>query len=130
MDIDLALAVKGLSKDFQLPHERKNTIKEWLLHFNKPSFEKLHALSDINFEVKKGEFFGIVGRNGSGKSTLLKIIGGIYEPTRGRVQVNGTLTPFIELGIGFSPNLTGRENVYLNGAILGLGRKEVNKLYP
>lgn len=100
-----------------------------MLHFKKPSYEKLHALHDINFEVKKGEFFGIVGRNGSGKSTLLKIIGGIYQPTLGRVRVNGTLTPFIELGIGFNPELTGRENVFLNGAILGLTRKEIKKKY-
>jgi ABC-2 type transport system ATP-binding protein len=126
---DIALSVKGLSKDFVLPHERKNSIKELLLHFNKPSYEHQHALRDINFEVKRGEFFGIVGRNGSGKSTLLKLIGGIYQPTKGSVTVNGTLTPFIELGIGFNPELTGRENVYLNGAILGLTRKEVVAKY-
>lgn len=129
MDKDIALSVDHLSKDFILPHERKNSIKEWALHFHKPSYEKLHALHDIDFQVKKGEFFGIVGRNGSGKSTLLKIIGGIYQPTRGSVQVNGSLTPFIELGIGFNPELTGRENIYLNGAILGLTKKEVDKKY-
>jgi ABC-2 type transport system ATP-binding protein len=126
---DYAVSVKNLYKDFLLPHERKNTIKERVLHFNKPSYEKFHALSNINFEVERGEFFGIVGRNGNGKSTLLKIIGGIYQPTRGDVQVNGTLTPFIELGIGFNPELTGRENVFLNGAILGLSRKEVKAKY-
>ncbi len=127
---EVALRVDGLYKDFLLPHEQKNSIKEKILHPGKSGVEHLHALKDINLEVKRGEFFGIVGRNGSGKSTLLKIIGGIYEPTRGKVIVNGTLTPFIELGIGFSPNLTGRENVFLNGAILGLSRKEVKKLYP
>ena len=79
--------------------------------------------------IKKGEFFGIVGRNGSGKSTLLKIIGGIYQPTKGSVTVNGTLTPFIELGIGFNPELTGRENIFLNGAILGLTHKEIVSKY-
>ena len=126
---DVALAVKHLSKDFKLPHERKSTLKEWVLHFHKPSYEKLHALHDIDFEVKRGEFFGIVGRNGSGKSTMLKIIGGIYQPTKGAVIVNGTLTPFIELGIGFNPQLTGRENVFLNGAILGLTRKEIHEKY-
>lgn len=129
MSDDLALSVKDLSKDFLLPHERKNSIKELLLHFNKPSYEKMHALKGINFEVKRGEFFGIVGRNGSGKSTLLKLIGGIYQPTHGSISVNGTLTPFIELGIGFNPELTGRENIYLNGAILGLTRKEVVQKY-
>jgi ABC-2 type transport system ATP-binding protein len=128
-DADIALSVSNLSKDFILPHERKNSIKEWALHFHKPTYEKFHALHEINFEVKRGEFFGIVGRNGSGKSTLLKIIGGIYQPTNGTVSVNGTLTPFIELGIGFNPELTGRENVYLNGAILGLTRKEMDSKY-
>ncbi len=126
---DIALSVKGLSKDFLLPHERKNSIKELVLHFSKPSYEHMHALKNIDFEVKRGEFFGIVGRNGSGKSTLLKLIGGIYQPTKGSITVNGTLTPFIELGIGFNPELTGRENVYLNGAILGLTRKEVEAKY-
>lgn len=129
MSDDTALSIQRLSKDFLLPHERKSSIKEWVLHFNKPTYEKLHALRDINVEVKKGEFFGIVGRNGSGKSTLLKIIGGIYQPTKGSVTVNGTLTPFIELGIGFNPELTGRENVFMNGAILGLTRKEVRQRY-
>ena len=129
-DDDVAVSVKGLYKDFKLPHERSNSLKERLLHLNKTTtYDHLHALKDINFEIKRGEFFGIVGRNGSGKSTLLKIIGGIYQPTKGKVEVNGTLTPFIELGIGFNPELTGRENVYLNGAILGLTRKEIVEKY-
>ena len=126
---DIALEIKNVDKEFKLPHERKNSLKEWVLHFKKPTYERMVALSNINLAVRKGEFFGIVGRNGSGKSTLLKIIGGIYQPTKGRVTVNGTLTPFIELGIGFNAELTGRENVYLNGAILGLTRKEIAELY-
>lgn len=127
---DIAISVKGLHKDFKLPHEKKNSLKERILFFNKKTtYDKLHALRDINFEIEKGEFFGIVGRNGSGKSTLLKIMGGIYQPTSGELSVNGTLTPFIELGIGFNPELTGRENVYLNGAILGLTRKEIVAKY-
>ncbi len=126
---DVAVSVSHVSKDFKLPHERRNSLKEHALSFHKQTFEKFHALSDIDFEVKRGEFFGIVGRNGSGKSTLLKIIGGIYQPTTGKVKVNGTLTPFIELGIGFNPELTGRENVFLNGAILGLTRKEIKAKY-
>lgn len=126
---DLALSVKDVHKEFKLPHERKNSIKEWVLHFRKPTYERFHALRDISFEVKRGEFFGIVGRNGSGKSTLLKMIGSIYQPTHGKIKVNGTLTPFIELGIGFNPELTGRENVFLNGAILGLTHKEITKKY-
>ena len=126
---DIALEVKDVYKDFLLPHERKNSIKEYVLHFSKPSYEKQHALKDISFKVKRGEFFGIVGRNGSGKSTLLKIIGGIYQPSKGSVQVNGSLTPFVELGIGFNPELSGRDNVYLNGAILGLTKKEIQAKY-
>src|SRR5438552_13404957 len=126
---DVVLTIENLHKDFRLPHERKNSLKEWVLHFKKPTYEKFHALRGLDFEVKRGEFFGIVGRNGSGKSTLLKIIGGIYQPTKGTVMVNGSLTPFIELGIGFNPELTGRENVFLNGAILGLTRKEVKAKY-
>ncbi|MEK7603246.1 MAG: ABC transporter ATP-binding protein [Patescibacteria group bacterium] len=129
MSEKVALTVEHLHKEFRLPHERQNSLKDKVLHFQKPTYEKLQALKDINFEVKKGEFFGIVGRNGSGKSTLLKILGGIYQPTKGSVKVNGTLTPFIELGIGFNPELSGRENVFLNGAILGLTRREVIKLY-
>lgn len=125
-----ALLISHLYKDFRLPHERKNSLKERVLNLRrKQIFEKFHVLRDINLEVKKGEFFGIVGRNGSGKSTLLKIIGGIYQPTQGTVKVNGTLTPFIELGIGFNPELTGRDNVFLNGAILGLTRKEIEQKY-
>jgi ABC-2 type transport system ATP-binding protein len=126
---EIALSVQHVSKDFKLPHERKNSIKESILSFKKPTYDKLHALHDVSFEVKRGEFFGIVGRNGSGKSTLLKLIGGIYQPTSGAITVNGTLTPFIELGIGFNPELTGRENVFLNGAILGLTRKEITAKY-
>lgn len=129
-ELPTAVAINHVSKDFKLPHENRNSLKEKILHPRaKSGYDHLHALRDIDFEVKKGEFFGIVGRNGSGKSTLLKIIGGIYQPTKGSVSVNGSLTPFIELGIGFNPELTGRENVYLNGAILGLTRKEINRKY-
>jgi ABC-2 type transport system ATP-binding protein len=126
---DIVVSVKHLYKSFKLPHERRNSLKERVLSFSKPTYEKQKALEDINFEVEKGEFFGVVGRNGSGKSTLLKLLGGIYQPSKGSITVNGTLTPFIELGIGFNPELTGRENVFLNGAILGLTRKEVKAKY-
>jgi ABC-2 type transport system ATP-binding protein len=87
------------------------------------------ALKDIDFEVKKGEFFGIVGRNGSGKSTLLKILAGVYTPTTGAVTINGNLTPFIELGVGFNPELSGKDNVYLNAALLGFTRKQTDEMY-
>ena len=129
MKEDVAVSISHVSKNFKLPHERLNSLKEHALSFKKQTYESFHALKDIDVEVKKGEFFGIVGRNGSGKSTLLKIIGGIYQPTSGSVAVNGTLTPFIELGIGFNPELTGRDNVFLNGAILGLTKKEVLRKY-
>ena len=91
--------------------------------------ETQHALCDIDFSVERGEFFGVVGRNGSGKSTLLKIIAGIYPPTSGSVTVRGRLVPFIELGVGFNAELTGRENVYLNGAMMGFSPPEVDAIY-
>lgn len=123
------IKVSHLSKAFKLPYERSSSLKSTIVHFNKKGYEVFHALSDVSFEVKKGEFFGILGRNGSGKSTLLKLLAEIYTPTKGSVAVDGTLTPFIELGVGFNPELTGRENVYLNGVILGLTEQEVSEKY-
>lgn len=132
MSDDIAISVKGVAKDFLLPHQKTSSIKAGALNAfkkNDSSVEVQHALKDISFEVKKGEFFGIVGRNGSGKSTLLKIIAEIYKPTKGSVKKNGKLVPFIELGVGFNPELTGRENVYLNGALLGFSKKEMDERY-
>lgn len=129
---EFAIVVENVSKDFRLPHERVGSIKNAftnMLSIGNRSFEVQHALRDISFSVKKGEFFGIVGRNGSGKSTLLKILAGIYQPTKGKVTVNGRLVPFIELGVGFNGELTGRENVYLNGALLGFSEQEVTDKY-
>lgn len=128
---DVAIKVEGLSKSFKLPHEKQNSIKGLFINvFNKKkSYESQNVLKNINFEIKKGEFFGIVGKNGSGKSTLLKLLAGVYTPGKGSILVNGKLTPFIELGVGFNPELTGRENVFLNGALLGLNRKEMDLLY-
>ena len=129
---NIAVSVQNVSKNFKLPHERADSVKSLFVNpFNKNrnKFESQHALKDISFDIKKGEFFGIVGRNGSGKSTLLKIIAGIYEPTTGSITKNGKLVPFIELGVGFNPELTGRENVYLNGALLGFTKKEVDANY-
>ncbi len=130
-----ALIVKDLSKSFRLPHEQASGLKQALLNvFRRPSrrakgYEIQHVLNGISFEVRRGEFFGIVGRNGSGKSTLLKLLANIYVPDRGLIQINGSLVPFIELGVGFNPELTGRENVYLNGALLGFSRPEVEAMY-
>jgi len=132
MQDKIAIKVDNVSKDFILVHEKKGTIKGvFTSMFRHMTIKKetQHALKDISFEVKKGEFFGIVGRNGSGKSTLLKILAGIYEPTKGGVTTNGRLVPFIELGVGFNPELSGRDNVYLNGAVLGFSKKEVDEMY-
>jgi ABC-2 type transport system ATP-binding protein len=128
---DIAISVQDLNKTFKLPHEKNSSIKGALINLrkHKKGYEKQHVLKNISFDIKKGEFFGIVGRNGSGKSTLLKLLAGIYAPDSGVIQVNGKLTPFIELGVGFNPELTGRENVFLNGALLGFNRKEMLALY-
>jgi len=126
-----AISVSGVSKDFLLPHLRQRTIKGHVLNLfrRRRILEVQHALHEVTFDVRPGEFFGIVGRNGSGKSTLLKIMAGIYTPTRGGVLINGRLVPFIELGVGFNPELSGRDNVYLNGALLGFSRREVDAMY-
>ncbi len=127
---EIAISVKNVNKVFKLPHEKNTSIKSLFINlFRRRTFERQKVLKNISFDIKKGEFFGIVGRNGSGKSTMLKMLAGIYEPTSGNIQVNGQLTPFIELGVGFNPELTGRENVYLNGALLGFSRKEMGTMY-
>ncbi len=126
------IKVSHVSKNFVLPHEKNNSIKTAVVNVFKKkdkSADIQHALKDISFEIKQGEFFGILGRNGSGKSTLLKILAEIYKPTKGSVKTYGKLVPFIELGVGFNPELTGRENVYLNGALLGFSRKEIDDRY-
>ena len=132
-DDQTAIRIDNVSKSFKLPHERVDSVKSLFVNPLRSKkglqTETQHALKNISFEVKKGEFFGIVGRNGSGKSTLLKIIAGIYQPTKGKVTLKGRLVPFIELGVGFNPELTGRENVYLNGALMGFSTKEVGKKY-
>ena len=130
-DNDIAIHVSNLSKSFKLPTERAFGLKQAI--FNRirgvKGFKKQSVLNDINLDIKKGEFIGIVGRNGSGKSTFLKTLAGIYYPEKGEIVINGSLIPFIELGVGFNPELTGRENVYLNGALLGFSRSEVDNMY-
>jgi ABC-2 type transport system ATP-binding protein len=129
---DVAIRVENIHKDFHLPHNNEDSIKHRMITlFEKKDqdIDTLHALKGVSFDIKKGEFFGILGRNGSGKSTLLKLISQIYQPTRGRVRHRGRLVAFIELGVGFNPQLTGRENVYLNGALLGFSRSEIDAMY-
>ena len=128
---NIALSVKNVSKSFKLPTEQASGIKQAFINWVKgiKGYKRQHVLNNISFDIEKGDFFGIVGRNGSGKSTLLKLISGIYVPDKGKIQVNGSLVPFIELGVGFNPELTGRENVYLNGAMLGFSVKQIDAMY-
>jgi len=119
------VAVTGVGKVFRIPHERRTSLQERLVHGLRSGPDKdLRALDGVSFEVKRGEFFGIVGRNGSGKSTLLKCIAGIYDPRPGQIAVSGRLSPFIELGVGFKPELTARQNVLINATLLGLSRRQ------
>jgi ABC-type polysaccharide/polyol phosphate transport system ATPase subunit len=123
---DAALEVVNVSKTFKIPHEQRTTFREHVLHpFRRTTFERNDALNDVTLTIEQGEFFGVIGANGSGKSTLLKIMAGIYAPTSGRVRVHGKLSPFIELGVGFNPELTGRENMRVNATLLGLTKREL-----
>ena len=127
----IAVKVDHVSKFFKLPVESTQSLRTALVNRFKgiKGYKEQHVLKDIDFEVEEGDFFGIVGRNGSGKSTLLKIISQIYVPEQGTVTVNGKMVSFIELGVGFNPELTGRENVYMNGAMLGFTTAEVDAMY-
>jgi ABC-2 type transport system ATP-binding protein len=121
----LAIEVRNLSKSFEIPLERVDSIKERVAHpFRAPRVRDLQALDDISFEVHRGEFFGIVGRNGTGKSTLLKILASIYRADAGTIRMAGRVAPFIELGVGFNVELTARENIILNGVLMGLSLDE------
>ncbi|MEZ7596143.1 ABC transporter ATP-binding protein [Streptococcus gordonii] len=130
-DKQIAVKVDHVSKFFKLPTESTNSLRTAMVNRFKgiKGYKEQHVLNDISFEVEKGDFFGILGRNGSGKSTLLKIISEIYVPEKGSVTIDGKLVSFIELGVGFNPELTGRENVYMNGAMLGFSTAEINAMY-
>jgi ABC-type polysaccharide/polyol phosphate transport system ATPase subunit len=129
-DADIAIEANGVSKTFLIPHEQRTTFKEYFLHpFRRSSYEENRALQGVGFNVEGGEFFGVVGPNGSGKSTLLKILAGIYQPDAGTVRIRGRLSPFIELGVGFNPERTARENVHINGTLLGLTRRELRERF-
>jgi len=125
----VAVAVEGVSKRFRLYHEKYTSLKERLIHAGRIPYEDLWALGDIAFDVQEGETVGILGRNGSGKSTLLKCICGVLQPTSGRVVVRGKLAGLLELGSGFQMDLSGRENIYLNGSMLGLSKREVDRRF-
>lgn len=125
-----AVAVDGVSKAFRVPTERVSTLKETALHpFRRRTFNEFVALRDVSFDVGHGEFLGIVGRNGSGKSTLLKCMAGIYRVDSGGIYVDGRLSAFIELGVGFNMDLPARDNVLINGTMLGLSPREARKRY-
>lgn len=128
---DTVISVKNLHKSFKLPTERSWGLKQAIFNRLKgiKGYKELKVLRGISFDVHRGEFIGIVGRNGSGKSTLLKSLAKIYFPEKGSIEINGSLVPFIELGVGFNPDLTGRENIYLNGALLGFSNKEMDGMY-
>lgn len=128
---EIVLSVNRVSKCFKLPVEHSNEIKQVFINWTRgvKGYRVQHVLRDISFDVHRGDFLGIVGRNGSGKSTLLKLISGIYTPNKGKITINGSIVPFIELGVGFNPELTGRENVYLNGAMLGFSKKQIDDMY-
>lgn len=131
LDAPVVLSAYHVNKYFKLPTEQATGLKQAFINWTKgiKGYKKQEVLKDISFEVHQGEFFGIVGRNGGGKSTLLKIISQIYYPNKGSVSVTGKLVPFIELGVGFNPELTGRENVYLNGCLLGFTHEEIDAMY-
>jgi ABC-2 type transport system ATP-binding protein len=129
MTTNVAVDVVDVSKRFRLYHEKYYSLKERVLHFGNNSYEDFWALKDIQFEVAEGQTVGILGRNGSGKSTLLKCMSGILQPTKGKIVVRGALAALLELGAGFQPELSGRENIFLNASLLGLSTREVEQRF-
>jgi ABC-2 type transport system ATP-binding protein len=126
---DVAVDIQSVSKHFRLYHEKYTTLKERVLHAGRIPYEDFWALRDIEAQIRSGETIGILGRNGSGKSTLLKCVAGILQPTSGQIVVRGQLAAMLELGAGMQPDLSGRDNVYLNGSLLGLSKKEIDKRF-
>lgn len=131
MDKDVAISLKNVSMTFNLNKEKVDNLKEYVIKFitRKLEFKKFYALQNIDIEVKKGDHLAILGLNGAGKSTLLKTIVGVYKPTEGTVEKCGVIAPLLELGAGFDPNYSGKENIYLYGAILGYDRNYIDKKY-
>ena len=131
MKMSKMIEVNSVSMRFNLAKEKHESLKEYLLAAvkGKLQFDEFYALRDVSLQVEKGDFYGLVGLNGSGKSTLLKVIAGVYKPSMGSVTVNGTIAPLIELGAGFDMDLTARENIYLNGTVLGLTPKYIDEKF-
>ena len=128
--MSLAIQLTDISKTFQIPKEKIDSLRERLLSFKLRSYKRsFMALGNVNLKINSGEWLGIIGPNGSGKSTLLKVVAGIYEPDRGEIEVNGHLVSFLELGVGFNPELSAKNNIYLNGVILGMSRKNIKKKF-
>ncbi len=126
---DYAVSVKNVTKRYRIHYEKNPSLKETIIHLRRTKFIEFLALDDVSFDVKRGETLGIIGPNGSGKSTMLKLISRILQPTRGKVLVNGTISALLELGAGFHPDLTGRENIFINAAILGMKKRDVEKKF-
>lgn len=126
-NMETVIRLENVSVHYRLPEERIGTFKEYVIRLlqKKVRYNSFLALNGVNIEIKKGEIFGFVGRNGAGKSTLLKVVSRVLVPTEGRVWIKGWVSPLLELGAGFHPELTGRENVYLNGTLLGHARREI-----
>lgn len=131
MDKDLAISMKNVDMAFNLNKEKVDNLKEYFIKMitHKLEYKKFYALKDVTFDVKKGEHLAILGLNGAGKSTLLKTIVGVYKPTSGTVEKSGVIAPLLELGAGFDPNYSGKENIYLYGAILGYDRAYIDSKY-
>lgn len=129
MEQEFSIVAENISMHFNMASERLESLKEYFIKLLKRQlfFKDFIAVNDISFKIKKGEVFGIVGTNGSGKSTTLKMISGILKPTSGKIQINGNIAPLIELGAGFDGELTARENIYLNGAVLGYSKKYIDE---
>lgn len=129
MDDNTAIQLENVTVAYRAPHERIGTFKEYAIRWfqGRVKYHNFMALNNVSLTVKKGEIIGIIGHNGAGKSTLLKLVSRVLTPSSGRVRVRGKVAPLLELGAGFHPELTGRENIYLNGSILGLTRREIDQ---
>ena len=127
--MEAAVVFSNVTKKYRIVHDKNPSLKETIIHLKRSTYEDFLALDDVSFKVQKGETFGIIGPNGSGKSTALKLLSRIMLPTSGRIEMNGTISALLELGAGFHPDLTGKENIYLNAAILGLDSKFVAERY-